>query len=98
VAPDSGHRLNPRVVSRNRGETSQIHCLLSRAANAFQSGAIFLPSWRLAKPMTYAFSLPVNIPTPASTNWLQETIEALVSVRLRRMSLEREYSGTGPTS
>jgi hypothetical protein len=49
--------------------------------------------WRLAKPMTYVFSLPVNITTPASTNWLQETIEALVSVRLRRMSLERGYSG-----
>ena len=74
----------PPVVSRSRGDFGQIHCLLSRAANAFHSGqfCLVLRFWRLAKPITYVFS----------TNWLQEIIEALFSMRLRRMSLERGFS------
>jgi hypothetical protein len=99
VAPDSGHRLMPPVVSRSRGDFGQIHCLLSRAANAFQSGPILPCSAFLATRKTYNLRVFItreyseNIPTPASTNWLQEIIEALFSVRLPRMSLERGFSG-----
>ena len=43
----------PPVVSRSRGDLGQIHCLLSRAANAFQSGAVLPCSVFLAASKTY---------------------------------------------
>ena len=43
----------PPVVSRSRSDFGQIHCLPSRAANAFQSGAILPCSAFLAASKTY---------------------------------------------
>jgi hypothetical protein len=60
----------PPVVSRSRSDFGQIHCLPSRAANAFESGqfCLVLRFWRLAEPITYLFPLPLNIPKHLAIN------------------------------